>query len=209
MSELNETSQNETSSLLDPVVDVADGDTEEMDAVSELAQLKLQAQRMGIPFSPNIGLDTLRERIRTALSTPTEAPVKESKMVMTATQIRQQHLAEATKLIRVRVTCHNPMKKEWRGEVFTFANSIVGTIKKFVPYNTEGDEVGYHVPHCIYQLMKEKKYQSFVTKKLANGDPVRVPKLSQEFTLEVLPQLTQEELNKLAADQRARNALAD
>ena len=41
MSELNETSQNETPSLLDPVVDVADGDTEEMDAVSELVQLKL------------------------------------------------------------------------------------------------------------------------------------------------------------------------
>ena len=209
MSELNETSQNETSSLLDPVVDVADGDTEEMDAVSELAQLKLQAQRMGIPFSPNIGLDTLRERIRSALTAPTEAPVKESKVVMTATQIRQQHLAEATKLIRVRVTCHNPMKKEWRGEVFTFANSIVGSIKKFVPYNTEGDENGYHIPHCIYQLMKDKKYQSFVTKKLANGDAVRVPKLAQEFSLEVLPQLTQEELNKLAADQRARNALAD
>ena len=57
--------------------------------------------------------------------------------------------------------------------------------------------------------MKDKKYQSFVTKKLANGDPVRVPKLSQEFTLEVLPMLTQEKLNKLAADQRARNALAD
>ena len=209
MSELNKTSQNETSSLLDPIVDVADGDTEEMDAVSELAQLKLQAQRMGIPFSPNIGLDTLRERIRTALAAPTEAPVKESKVVMTATQMRQQHLAEATKLVRVRVTCHNPMKKEWRGEVFTFANSIVGTIKKFVPYNTEGDETGYHIPHCIFQLMKEKKYQSFVTKKLANGDPVRVPKLSQEFTLEVLPMLTQEELNELAADQRARNALAD
>lgn len=130
-------------------------------------------------------------------------------MVMTANQIRQQHLAEATKLVRVRITCHNPMKKEWRGEVFTFANSVVGSIKKFVPYNTEGDEVGYHIPHCIYQLMKDKKYQSFVTKKLANGDPVRVPKLTQEFSLEVLPQLTQEELNKLAADQRARNALAD
>ena len=209
MSELNETSQNETPSLLDPIVDAADGDTEEMDAVSELAQLKLQAQRMGIPFSPNIGLDTLRERVRAALTAPTEAPVRESKVVMTATQIRQQHLAEATKLVRVRITCHNPMKKEWRGEVFTFANSIVGSIKKFVPYNTEGDETGYHIPHCIYQLMKEKKYQSFVTKKLANGDAVRAPKLAQEFTLEVLPQLTQEELNKLAADQRARNALAD
>ena len=209
MSELNETAQNETPSLLDPIVDAADGDNEEMDAVSELAQLKLQAQRMGIPFSPNIGLDTLRERIRGALTAPTEAPVKESKAVMTANQIRQQHLAEATKLVRVRITCHNPMKKEWRGEVFTFANSVVGSIKKFVPYNTEGDEVGYHIPHCIYQLMKDKKYQSFVTKKLANGDPVRVPKLTQEFSLEVLPQLTQEELNKLAADQRARNALAD
>jgi len=208
MTELNEEMQ-ENLSLLDAADNGADGDEEEVDAVSELAQLKLQAQRMGIPFSPNIGLDTLRERIRTALAAPTEAPVKESKTVMTATQIRQQHLAEATKLVRVRITCHNPMKKEWRGEVFTFANSIVGTIKKFVPYNTEGDEAGYHIPHCIFQLMKEKKYQSFVTKKLANGDPVRVPKLSQEFTLEVLPMLTQEELNKLAADQRARNALAD
>ena len=205
----NEELQTEDSSLLDPTLPTADGDEEEMDAASELAQLKLQAQRMGIPFSPNIGLDTLRERIRSALTAPTEAPVKESKVVLTATQIRQQHLAEATKLVRVRITCHNPVKKEWRGEIFTFSNSIVGSIKKFVPYNTEGDEVGYHVPHCIYQLMKEKKYQSFVTKKLANGDTVRAPKLAQEFTLEVLPQLTQEELNKLAADQRARNALAD
>lgn len=106
---------------------------------------------------------------------------------------------DLTRLVRVKITCFNPAKKEWKGEVFSFVNSVVGTVKKFVPYNCEAADT-YHVPYCIYLMMKAKEFQAFSGKKV-NGVEVKTPRQVREFALEVLPPLTQAELDALAKKQ--------
>ena len=106
---------------------------------------------------------------------------------------------ELTRLVRVRITCFNPAKKEWKGEVFSFINPIVGAIKKFVPYNCAAGD-SFHIPYCIYTQMKRKEYQAFSGKKV-NGVEVKEPRQVREFSLEVLPPLTQAELDALARKQ--------
>lgn len=106
---------------------------------------------------------------------------------------------DLTRLVRVKITCFNPAKKEWKGEVFSFVNAVVGTVKKFVPYNCEAAD-SYHVPYCIYLMMKQKEFQAFSGKKV-NGVEVKTPRQVREFALEVLPQLTKAELDALAKKQ--------
>ena len=107
-------------------------------------------------------------------------------------------MQEATKLVRIRVTCMNPAKKEWEGEIITVGNAGVGTYKKYIPFNA--DE-GWHVPNIIYQALQERQCQVFVSSKTKNGVTIRQGKLIKEFAIEVLPPLTEEELKDLAQRQ--------
>lgn len=107
-------------------------------------------------------------------------------------------MKEATKLVRIRVTCMNPAKKEWEGEIFTVGNSVIGTHKRFVPFNA--DE-GWHVPQIMLDMIKNRECQVFITEKSKHGVSVRRGKLIKEFAVEVLPPLTEEELKDLAQRQ--------
>jgi hypothetical protein len=49
----------------------------------------------------------------------------------------------------------------------------------------------------------------FVNRKGRDGKMISEAKLIKEYGIEILPDLTKEELEELADDQRARNALAD
>jgi hypothetical protein len=167
----------------------------------EMTLLKARATQMGIQFHPSIGVDKLREKIEAALSnkpSSDEAPVAEVAVKETLNQKRLRLKQEALKLVRVRVTCMNPAKKDWEGEIFTVGNTAIGSVKKFVPFNA--DE-GYHIPHCIFEMMKSRMCQVFVTGKSRNGVTTRQGKMIKEFAIEVLPQLTQEELDELARRQ--------
>lgn len=105
---------------------------------------------------------------------------------------------EATKLVRIRVTCMNPAKKDWDGETFTVGNSSVGTLRKYVPFN---NDEGWHVPHFIYEVMKARECQVFVSTKSAHGVTLKKGKMIKEFAIEVLPPLTPSELKDLAQRQ--------
>lgn len=111
---------------------------------------------------------------------------------------------EALKLVRIRLTCMNPAKKELHGEIFTVGNSAVGSITKFVPFEAED---GYHVPHILFQQLQQRQCQIFYNEKSKNGVTVRRGKLIREFAIEVLPDLTEEELAELAARQAATRAI--
>lgn len=163
---------------------------------NELELLKERADKLGLQYHPSIGLDKLREKVNAAL-TPTEEEVaQESKA--------QLLKKEANKLVRINVTCMNPAKRNWHGEIFTTGNSVVGTIRKFVPFNTEN---GYHVPNAIYQMMKNRKCQVFYTEKTKKGVDVRKGKLIKEFAIDVLDPLSPEELDNLAREQAARHSI--
>ncbi|AMD43407.1 hypothetical protein ZC03_020 [Pseudomonas phage ZC03] len=175
--------------------------------VDELTLLKRRATQLGISYSNNIGLETLRERVAKAMegNKDTEEPVKKSEAPAAETPAgptRNELRKEAEKLIRIRYTNMNPLKKDVPGEFFTVANSVIGTIRKYVPYGA-ASENGWHVPNAIYKMMKRRTFTVTATKRDAQGRPYQTKVERKEFAIEVLPPLTKEELEKLAKDQRA------
>ena len=181
-------------------------DENQSEEVTELSLLKQRASMMGIVFSNNIGIEKLRERVNEKLAEeasqeeavkPIEAKVKEK-------SLRQNIIDENMRLIRIRITNLDPKKSNLPGEIITVANEFLGTVRKFVPFG-EVTDGGYHVPYCIYKLLKSRKFLNIRTVKNP-ADPLK-PIIQQnwvnEFALEVLPQLTQEELDKLASTQAA------
>ncbi len=170
---------------------MSDVDTE-IQATDELATLKARADMLGVKYHPSISLEKLREKVNASLA-PEEKAAAAAPVVDRAAMQRQ-----ANELVRVRVTCMNPAKKEWEGEIFTVGNSVVGTIKKYVPFNA--DE-GWHVPRFILDQIKARECQVFTTVKGPRGNTTRQGKLIKEFAVEILDPLTEEELHDLAQRQ--------
>lgn len=174
-------------------------------AAAELENLKSRAEKLGVKFHPSISAEKLREKIKAAQSEG-EGSVGEQPEVKSATGTNEESPAakklrmkrEALKLVRVRITCMNPAKKEWEGEIITVANNAVGTVKRYVPFNTED---GWHVEHILLEQLRERQCQIFVTEKDSRGNKVRKGKLIREFAIEVLDPLTEEELAELAQRQ--------
>lgn len=175
--------------------------------VDELAVLKSRADLMGVSYHPSISLAKLRDKINAAVTAegkpdtddaaegdaqPVEVPAE------TIAQRRLRKKRDALALIRIRVTCMNPAKKEWDGEIFTAGNSLIGSTKKYVPFN---NDEGWHVPRIILNQIQQRQCQIFVTAKDARGNSVRKGKLIKEFAVEIMPMLTPEELHDLAQKQ--------
>ena len=183
----------------------------------ELQTLKARADIMGLKYHPSIGLDKLRDKVHEQLASDnTESKEEVSKPAIRAKkthQLSKRELQlqyhtrlrrEANCLRRVRITCMNPNKKNWPGEIFTVGNSVIGTIKKFVPFNAEA---GYHVPHMIYTHLKTRKFQKFTPVKQANGRTTMRSSMVPEFAIEDLEPLTQEELTDLATQQAVNRSI--
>lgn len=182
---------------------------------SELEVLKQRATLMNIKFSNNISVEKLREKIEAAqvkdepvveaainpLGEKQEAGVK--KMTL-----GQKIRAEQTRLIRVRIQNLDPKKKDLPGEIITVANEYMGTVRKFVPFGEVTDN-GYHIPYCIYEFLKERKFINITTRKGKNGLPDIRATEAREFSIEVLPPLTEAELAQLAQAQIAAGSLND
>lgn len=171
----------------------------------ELKLLKQRADQIGVEYSNNIGLETLRERVNNKLKTKEDveevnALDEDAKPKET---LRQKIIRENMKLVRVRIQNLDPKKKDLPGEIFTVANEYLGTVRKFVPFGEATDD-GYHVPLCIYNMMKNRKFLQIRTRRdRRTGIDIVETGWVREFSLEVLPQLTQAELDKLAAAQKA------
>lgn len=190
---------------------------------TELEVLKDRARVMGITFSPNIGVEALRARIEAKMNgeeeksqeqeAPQQAqtepnPLGETPLdrPLTMAEIRKQVIAEQTRLIRIRITNMDPKKKDLPGEVITVANEFMGTIKKFVPYG-EATENGYHVPYCIYDFLKERRFLDIRTKRDSKGQIQTTANYVREFAIDVLEPLTPEELARLANQQAAAGTI--
>jgi hypothetical protein len=170
----------------------------------ELAVLKERAKVLGLSFSPNIGIATLRERIAEKLGATEEAPAAEAPAVVAPApgNARQQIYREAMKLVRVRIQNLDPKKKDLKGEIICVGNEYIGTVKKFVPFG-EGSDEGWHLPNIIYQHLKSRKFLETKLNKRPDGREQLSTRWVREYALELLPPLTQAELNKLATAQMA------
>lgn len=199
---------------------------------SELEVLKQRANMMNISFHPAIGVKKLRAKVNAELnpeagkedSDDNEAaekaaferewkakrkvkketnkpPLSEAdKKRMLHTRLRK----EANRLIRVRITCMNPNKKNWTGEIVSVSNAVIGTVKKFVPFNIEE---GYHIPAVILKMLKAREYQHFAQVKMPNGQKKVVVKLLPEFAIEVMTPLNEKELNDLKQQQALNHSI--
>lgn len=188
---------------------------------AELAALKKRAKAMGIPYSGNVSLETMRERVNSQLQDnvpeedqePVEAPVeatkptkkqsKEEKFINeakpeTAKQRKARLRKEASKLVRVVVTCYDPKKRNHKGDFFTVSNSVVGSFRRFIPYN---NHEGWHVEQAFVDMLREKVYQTFEHAKDHRGNDIKRAVLTRAYSVEILPPLTESQLKDLAQRQ--------
>lgn len=181
--------------------------------VDELSMLKQRATVLGIPFSNNIGLETLRERVRAKMEGEVNNvangavanPLNGTTGGKTRS-LRKMLQEENLKLIRVKITCLDPKKKDLPGEIITVANEYIGTVKKYIPFGRKTAN-GYHIPYCIYKMLKKRQFQHVNIEKDERGKDRVEYQLLSEFSLEVLPPLTPEERSKLAQAQLAAGSI--
>lgn len=202
---------------------------------TELDLLKQRATLMGIAFSNNIGEDTLRQRIadkqaeldaaesssdeedeeqeeEQVIQTASAALASDGEQVVAKTTerpltLREQIVKEQMRLVRIRITCLDPKKKDLPGEFLTVANEYLGTVRKFIPFGEVTDD-GYHVPYCLYKMLEARKFLNIRTFKDRRTGTVRVESgYVKEFAIEVLDPLTPAELAKLATAQKAAGSI--
>lgn len=208
--------------------------SDDLQMPTELDLLKQRATLMGITFSNNIGEETLRQRIAdkqaeleavasgeqnnegevnqqpeqkevNALEAATTSP-KETTTERQLT-LREKIRLEQMRLVRVRITCLDPKKKDLPGEILTVANEYLGTVRKFIPFGEVTDD-GYHIPYCLYKMLDARKFLNIRTFKDRRTGTVRVESgYVKEFALEVLDPLTPAELAKLATAQKAAGSV--
>lgn len=187
-------------------------------APDELELLKERATLIGIRFSPNIGIDTLKARIEEKINPPQKsvptasdeygseeyATIQASQDAAAGARVEpmkaptplQQKMArrdKALKLVRIRVANMNPLNSNLKGEIISAGNSELGMIKKFVPFNAEH---GWHVPQIILDVLRNKKFMTHYETRVGNKK-IKRNKLVPEYAIEVLPPLTPEELEAL------------
>lgn len=193
--------------------------------MSNIDKLHAQCDKLGLTYHHRASEDKLRSMIGAylvdnpakagllldegILESGPSAPVKKQWPIdkdakpMTPAEYKD-FLGPATRkscgaLKRIQVTCMNPMKKEWAGEILSVGSAKLGTFKKYVPFNN----TPYHVPKIIYDMMKERKCTQFYTvkQKDGRGGDIRKGKLIPEFNIIDLPPLTPKELEHLANQQ--------
>ena len=174
---------------------------------------------MGIPFSNNISLETLRKRVADKMEGKDEAPEvnaltgdPEIAQAMAAKPLNQKAnevalrklmYAKQMRQVRVRITNMDPKKKDLPGEIWTVSNEYLGNVRKMIPYGEQTDE-GFHIPYCLFRLLQSKRFLHIRTvKDRVTGVERQEKQWVKEFSLDVLPDLTKEELARLAAAQAA------
>jgi len=185
---------------------------------TEREELEARATQLGIQFSPKIGDEKLRERVNEALngqdpqgdgedSGDEDGPAPAAKAAEPANESdkarRARKQREAAALVRVQVTCMNPNKREYDGELICAGNNVVGTFKKYVKFDVE-----YHVPRIIFNVLRDRECQVFVTEKDDKGRSIRRGKQIKEFNVVELPALSEKELKELAQRQAMREGQA-
>lgn len=184
--------------------------SDEVKQPDELTVLKKRAAKMGIKHSSDATVESLKAKIQDKLEgTKKEEAPKASKLSEAQSKAleRTQRVKEANRLIRVRITCHNPAKRALKGEFFTVANGIVGTVRKFVPYQGDAAE-SWHVPKIIFDHLKERKYVESKFHKI-NGIEQLIQTTRNEFAIEELEPLSAQELKQLALKQQAAAGIAE
>ena len=175
-------------------------------------ELKARAEELGLSYNSNIKTEALAELITNAengLTPEIVAAAKEAEEVAkklvaekpvevavenkakTVGQVKAEARKNALKLVRCIVTSMDKDKADLSGEIISCGNSMTGMIKKFIPFGKE-----WHVPTVILETLKDKKMLMTRDRRTDKGTVKEHYEVSQ-YNVQILPDLTQEELNRL------------
>lgn len=171
----------------------------------KMEALRKKARMLGIQYNANIGYDKLKEKVDAKLAEqPDVDPVVSNPEELNEGARRAAKVKEANKLERVIITCFNPNKKDWPGEIFSVGNTYIGQVKKYVPFDTP-----WHVPAIILKRIEKAEFQTFETYNVGNGKKSKRGKLVKAYGVERLDPLSMEELEELAKIQVATGRTQD
>lgn len=186
-----------------------------VDVKQEREALKARCQLLGIQTQGNQSNETLRALIRAKQEDMDAAarqanPAAFDEAVETSEgrtpSLREYLKSEALKLVRVRISCMNPQLAKLGSVIITTGNEYTGTVRKVVFFG-EKTENGYHIPQIILNVLQRRKFQQIVEERGHQGHMVPRARWMKEFNIEILPPLTQKELNALKDRQLATNAI--
>jgi hypothetical protein len=186
----------------------------------ELNAVRVQADELGITYHHRAGVDKIQGLIdsfvpglvqvdaeETTAPAPAVAKVqgklpRNDVVPMDPAEYRRQVQArkrqDCNRLIRCRIQCMNPLKKDWPGEIISTGSAKLGTFKKYIPFNSPEP---YHIPKIIHDVLLEKRCSVFYNETSRLGHQVRKSRLVPEYAIEVLEPLTKEALSELARTQ--------
>lgn len=203
-----------------PVAPAENTDKEE--ALTAFNLMKDRAKLMGITFSNNIGPEALAAKIKAKIDGEEEPKQKDASLAQTQEQhavpeekpvkvksLRQHLYDENMRLIRIRLTNLDPKDSGLPGEIFTVANEYLGTVTKLIPYGEAQSEAGYHIPYCILKQLRARKFLKIDVTKNSKGQEEIKHKYVRKYAIEILPPLTEVELQRLATAQLATGSLED
>ena len=134
-------------------------------------------------------------------STPASKAAKAKRIKEVFVDLTEEQ--KAMKLIRIVVNPNDTLMASYPGLIFTVGSSRLSKngemVKKFVPFN---NEAGWHVPKIIYDQINAAEMQKFRTVTSPNGEKILEPYLTKKFNVRILPELSVDELEKLAASQQ-------
>lgn len=176
-------------------------DFNEEEANQEKENLLKSAKLLNVPIDENDSIFILKQKIQNHLTNPVELDDKKSRI--------RKAVNDATKLVRCIVHNNDPQDAKLTGMIMTVGNKYTGAIKKYVPFSEQCGEEGYHLPQAIIDALKKKQYL-FIRMKKEKG-AVRetlIKKFLPKFNIEILPNLTKEELKQLAEKQALAGTFA-
>ncbi len=188
--------------------------------------IKLELQDYGVVPHHKTGIDKLKEiltevragtygKVEKETTVPNidpEVPTEPTEKAKAAAAAHRDHADisklskqdRALRLRRIVVVPNDPNLSEYHGLIFTVGSSSVNKgrmVKKYVPFNNED---GWHVANMIVENIQNAEMQKFRKEKMPNGEQVMRPYITKKFNVTILPDLTKQEMEQLAAAQKAR-----
>ena len=168
-------------------------------------QIDEQCEEMGITFEEVEASLQVNQNASNSNDAPKDEAYIEKLKNLTFTQAEakiakqnaEERLRDAMKLVRCTITCNNKNKAEYSGEIFSVQNAKLKEVKKMVPFG-----VVTHIPQILLNMIKEKKYQMFKTKR-ENGIPKTTSLLIPEYNIQIHDPITREELEAIKQKQLA------
>lgn len=172
--------------------------TEEL-TMTELQSVKEIAANMGLKVGNMKNVDKIKAMIAEA-NEPAEPKVT---VDASKASKRAALKKEKMKLVRVRITPMSPFERQLQNTRVAMSNNLLGDVHRVIPFERD-----WHVEECLLAQLRQRKYRKRIEETSpSTGRKVYRNEFLPAYGIVELPPLKKAELDALAADQKARNAI--